>query len=58
MEKHDLKCTITITGKTGEEEAKMTVEFDPEIKGDAKEWTSGAGEMVKQVMDVLSGSIA
>jgi len=53
MENDELKCTITITGKTGDTDAQISVKFDPSIKGDAHEWDSGAGDLVMQVLEVL-----
>lgn len=50
-----LKCVITITGKKGEGEAKINLEFDPPIlKEGEKQWDdSGAEIILGYVMEAL-----
>ena len=51
----DLKCIVTITGKEGEDEAKINVEFDPPILKDGeRQWEdSGAEIIVGYIMGAL-----
>jgi len=53
--KKDLKCIVTITGKEGEDEANINVEFDPPILKEGEEqWNdSGAKVMVGYIMEAL-----
>ena len=51
----DLKCIVTITGKKGEDEANINVEFNPPILKEGEEqWDdSGAKVMVGYIMEAL-----
>lgn len=54
--KRDLKCIVTVTGKEGDDEANINVEFDPPILKDGeREWEdSGAEIIVGYIMEALS----
>jgi hypothetical protein len=54
MEKNELKCTITITGKKGELEAGVKIEFEPDLGGEPGAWDSGAADLISKVLDVLA----
>ena len=51
----DLKCTVTITGKQGGDEANINIEFDPPIlkEGENLWGDCGASTIVSMVMDAL-----
>ena len=53
--KKDLKCVVTITGKEGEDEANINLEFDPPIlrEGERQWEDSGAEIMVGLIMEAL-----
>ena len=55
VENIPLKCTVTITGKKGADEANINVEFDPPIlKEDEEQWDdSGAKIIVGYIMEAL-----
>jgi len=50
-----LKCTVTITGKQGEDEANINIEFDPPILKEGEDlWgKSGASTMASIVMGAI-----
>lgn len=51
----DLKCTVTITGKQGGDEANINIEFDPPILKDGEDFwgDSGASTVASIVMEAL-----
>lgn len=52
----DLKCTVVITGREGDGEASINIEFDPPIGGEGKKhWDDSGVEIVAGViMEALS----
>ena len=55
MSEKDLKCVITITGKQGEDEANINLEFDPPIMKDGEKFwdDSGAETMVSMIFETI-----
>ena len=51
----DLKCTVTITGKKGDDEANINIEFDPPImkEGEDQWGDSGASTIASIVMGAI-----